>query len=329
VLNKVWVLIILYLCLGSHQVAAEGIQITIMPEAKVEGNVLTLGQIAQISGDDKDWVDSLRQLKLGNSPTAGNSIVLTKELITMRLAAAGSNFSGIVWQIPDAVTVTTNSQTVNADGLRDKALMTIKQQIGNNVDQADLMISPVGSLQDVVAPVGNVQVTASLPYGIRYNAPTIVSLTMTVDGQVVGKIPLGFNVQLYGQVVVASQPVSFGEGLTQDNIRYERMDIGRLAAGYYTSKDKLVGLLVRRSLTPGMVITDALINKPLLIKQGDMVNIVAQIGGMEVVVAGKAMQNGNEGQLIRVQNINSAKVILAKVLNGSTVEVLTYNGRGN
>jgi len=49
---------------------------------------------------------------------------------------------------------------------------------------------------------------------------------------------------------------------------------------------------------------------------------------MEVTSAGQALQDGIEGQLIRVQNINSTKVISAKVIDGTTVQVLTYRSNG-
>lgn len=315
--------------LWSNSIFAEGIKIIVAPESKVEGGVITLGQLADVSGDDVEWVRSLRQLKLGSAPPLGSSTVLSKELLNMRLRATGSDFSGIVWQIPESVTVTTNSQVVNGQALLDKAVATIEQQIGHGVSSEDYNITPVTGVQDVIIPAGTMMLSADVPYGVRYNTTTNVTVSISVNGQLFSKVALNFNVKLYGQVVVVNRQVSFGEILTTDNVRYERLETGRLGAGYFKDMNKVLGLAARRSLPPGMVVLDTNVNKPLLIKQGNMVNIVAYIGSMEVSATGQAMQDGSEGQLIRVKNINSNKIMSAKVLNESTVQVLTYQSNGN
>lgn len=326
--NKICLLILLHMYLLMSPIFAEGITISVAPEARVEGAFITLGQLAEISGDDAFWVDSLRQLKLGSTPTPGNSIVLTKDLLRMRLAATGSNFNGIVWNIPDSIKVTTSSQSVSEQALIDKAIVAIENQAGLKVSKGDLSITPIGSVQDVLTPNGSIMLSSNVTYGIHYNRPTAVQVVVTVNGQVFARKNLTFDVKLYQNIAVATSPMSPGEILTTDKLRYERMDIGSLALGYFTDINKVQGLMVKRSLSPGMVVTELMVNKPMLMKRGNIVNIIARIGSMEVTTSGLAMQDGIEGQLIRVQNINSTKIISAKILDASTVQVLTYKSNG-
>lgn len=327
-LNKISLLIVLQLCIMVGLVFGQGITIVVSPEARVEGAFITLGQLAEISGTDTAWVKSLGQLKLGTAPSLGSSIVLTKELLNMRLAATGSNFSGIVWEIPESVTVTTNSQTISGQTLIDKAILGVKKQIGVNVANEDLTILPSSRVQDVITPVGQIELVADLPYGVRYNIPTNVAITVKINGQLFTKVPLTLDVKRYQQVVVTKGQISSMELFSMDNLRYERVDVGRAGAGYFTDMNKVVGLASRRSLKPGMVITDSVVAKPVVIKRGAVVNILARIGNMEVMTAGQAMQDGVEGQLIRVQNTNSNKFLSAKVLDETTVQVLTYKRNG-
>lgn len=326
--NKVWMLILLQLWLLIAAANAEGITIVMSPEVRVEGAFITLGQLADISGDDMTRVSSLRQLKLGSAAAPGSSIVLTKELLGMRLAATGSDFRDIEWKIPDTVKVTTDFQVISGQALIDKAIVDLEGQAGLRASSGDLRITPIGSVQDIIVPRGQIVLTSYLPYGIRYNTPTTAQITIHVNNQVFTKINLKFNSKLYRQVAVATSQIAPGEILTTDKLRYERMDTGRLGTGYFTDMNKVLGLVTKRSLTPGMVVTDGMVNKPVLIKRGSLVNIVARIGSMEVTAAGQAMQNGHEGELIRVQNINSKKIISAKVLDEGTVQVLTYKNNG-
>lgn len=322
-LNRVCLVLFFQLCLFMSCTFAEGITITIPEEVRVDGPFMTLAEVAHIRGDDSERIKSLGQLKIGSAATPGNHMILTQELLSMRLAVTGLDLNNIAWNIPPIVTVTTNFQTINGQSVVDKGIMTIKNQIGSSVDSADLSVLPIGTVQDMITPVGDSVLTSSLPSGIRYNAPTMVRMTVNVNGQVFSTTNLRFDVKLYRQVAVAAHQVRAGEILTSENLRYERMDTGHLKTGYFTDMSKVIGLETRRPLTPGMVVTDLMLNKPNVIKRGDLVNIIVRIGGMEVIVVGKAMQDGYVGQLIRIQNTNSNKFISAKVLDETTVQVLT------
>lgn len=326
-LNKICLLILLQLWCMINLVFAESITIVVVPETRVEGAVITLGQIAEISGEDSGRVRSLEQLKLGNAPLPGGSLVLTKDLLNMRLANTGADLTGIAWKIPDSVLVTASSQSISRQTLIDKAIATTRAQAGLNVGNGDIIITPNGNVADLLVPVGNIQLVATMPYGIRYNMPTSVIVTVNVNGQQFTKVPINMDVKQYREVIVSADQINLNGIFSAGNLRYERMDIGKLSAGYFTDINKVVGLASRRALKPGMVINDSMVIKPILIKRGAIVNIVARVGGLEVTAMGQAMQDGSEGQLIRVQNVNSFKFISARVLDGSTVQVLTYKSR--
>jgi flagella basal body P-ring formation protein FlgA len=327
--KKVCLLILLQLSFLFSSVFAEGMVVTISEQARVDGTIIKLGDLAEISGDNAERIQNLRQLKLGAAPLPGSSFVLTKEVIDMRLGAAGADLSGIVWQIPNNVTVTGNSQLVSGQLLIDKAVAAIRSQVGSGVEIDDLTISSVGQVQDVVAPPGNLAFNTSLLYGIRYNTPTTVTVGININERGFAKVGLRFDVKLYRQVIVAAREIDAREIITDDCLRYERMDIGHLAAGFVTDKSKIVGLMTRRQVTPGMVLTDSMVDKPAIVKRGSMVTLLARMGNMEVTTGGQAMQDGCEGQLIRVLNVNSKKIVFGKILNESTVQVLTYNGALN
>lgn len=325
--KRVCLLLFLQLFLLMNYTFAEGIFITIPPEAKVDGPFVTLADVAEIKGDDSERISRLGQLKIGSAAAPGGHVVLTKELLGIRLAAEGFDLRNITWNLPEMVTVTTNFQTVNGQTMIDKGITTIKEQIGSGVSSADLTIMPIGSVQDILTPVGNIVLNSSVPYGVKYNTPTTVRMAVNVNGQSFSAINLRFDVKVYRQVAVAASQISQGEALTSEKLRYEKVSIGRLPSTYFTDMNKIIGLETRRPLTPGTVITDIMLNKPIVIKRGSVVNIIARIGSMEVTTVGKAMQDGYVGQLIRVQNMNSNKFISGKVLDETTVQVLTYGSK--
>jgi flagella basal body P-ring formation protein FlgA len=215
-------------------------------------------------------------------------------------------------------------QTIDRQNIIDVAAARIRQMVGMPTGNEDLTVLLDSNPQDQLVPAGGVTMITELPYGIRYSTPTTVIVDIVVDGRLVARPVLKFDVRLYRQVLVTARTIGLHDLITADSLRYQRLDIGRLTSGYYTEKDKLIGLAVRRSLPPGLPITDDVLIKPILVKCGSMVTILAHIGDLEVQTFGQALQNGAEGQLIRVRNSSSGRILTGRVIDASEVEVIMY-----
>lgn len=214
-------------------------------------------------------------------------------------------------------------QTVGANTIVNTAAVLIRQRAGVKADSSDLSVNVLNLPQDVTAPEGEVALTVDLPYGVRYNSPTTANVTISVNGRIAAVTTLKFEVKMYKQVLIASRTIAVREVLTADSLRYERLDIGRLNAGYYSDATAVLGLITRRMITPGTPINQYMIEKPIVIKRNNNVTIMARIGALEVTAAGQALQDGYEGKIIRVKNLNSSKILSAKVIDENTVQVLS------
>ncbi len=297
-------------------VKAQGLTISVATESTVTGQYFTLGDIATLSGDDNDRIAGLRQIRLGHVPGPGQSYVLSGEILAARLGIANTDLTGITWQIPPQVKITALSQVVSGQLLSRQA----EQYLKTRLTGGDVIITAAGSPKDMLVPPGVISFQVELPYGVKYNSPTNVSVGIQVNGQPFAIAKLRFDIKKYGQVVVASRALALRDVITTDSIILERRDIGRMPPGYFTDINKILGLSVKRQIAPGQAITDSLLTKPVIIQRGKAVNIVANIAGIEVFAAGVALQNGSEGQYIRVQNTNSKKILTGLVINETTVK---------
>jgi Chaperone for flagella basal body P-ring formation len=59
----------------------------------------------------------------------------------------------------------------------------------------------------------------------------------------------------------------------------------------------------------------------VVIHPRDNVKVVARVGNLRVTVTGEAQQDGKVGQMIRVRNTDSGKIVVGRVLDRSIVEV--------
>jgi len=62
------------------------------------------------------------------------------------------------------------------------------------------------------------------------------------------------------------------------------------------------------------------LSSPVVVKRGDAVTMVARRDGIEVSVAGEALDAGAAGTVIRVRNAGSGQVMRMRVAGPGTVE---------
>ena len=86
-------------------------------------------------------------------------------------------------------------------------------------------------------------------------------------------------------------------------------------------KGEALGHVVSRLVPEGAVLSEEFLRQPVVMESGAMVTIVSHYNGIEVRVSGIALNRGRPGQKIRVRNAASRKVMLATVLDASTVEI--------
>jgi flagellar basal body P-ring formation protein FlgA len=321
-------LLLLILLVFSGQAFAAGTTVVVGPETKVPGPLLTVGDLATVSGDNPDLVRAVRELKLGSAPLPGSRLVLSAEEFSARLADAGADFKNVSWQIPPFITITAAGQVVRSCDLQAMAIREIKHRLNvpEDEDSPDVVITPVGKMADKMVPPGVVSLKLELPYGIHMTTPTVANAAISTDGRAAGTVTMRFTVKVWQKVVVANRNMAAGDTVTGENLRTERWDISRLT-GYFTDNEKVIGQQVKRDIPAGTPVCAAFLEKPVLVARGSVVTILVQVGDIIVTSNGKALQAGSQDQLIRVQNMSSNKIVSARVVDSSTVQVIIYSGR--
>lgn len=304
-------------------VFASPIEITTRDKVEVLGPDILLGDIADFSGDDTERIYELQRLKIGNAANPGGSVVLTSELLGIRLIAACGDYTDVIWNVEQPITILTKSQIISSDMLSGLAQSYINEQLNSEANGKEYHIDRIDLPNAVTAPAGSLTFEVTLPYGIKYNVPTNVVIEIYVDGRFYNKSTVRFKVRAYEQVAVISQNLPVKHILTREDLHFEKLDTNRLSPGYITDIEKVLGMETRRLLKSGTPLNVYMLEKPIIIKQMAMINITSKVNGIVVKTSGQALQDGREGNSIRVKNISSNKVVIGKVIDSSTVEVST------
>ncbi len=110
--------------------------------------------------------------------------------------------------------------------------------------------------------------------------------------------------------------------LTRSMLMNRRVNIAGHAGHWWTDAGPLTGSRLTRPLRAGQPIYRSYVRRPKLLRRGDRVTMIADIGGLKVRAAGKVMQSAGAGERILVRNISSRKVLQAIVLDAATVRVI-------
>jgi flagella basal body P-ring formation protein FlgA len=61
---------------------------------------------------------------------------------------------------------------------------------------------------------------------------------------------------------------------------------------------------------------------PDIIKAGAPVTLISRVNGVEVKIDGVALEAGHAGEVIRVRNTSSRKVLRGRIVDEATVEIV-------
>lgn len=99
--------------------------------------------------------------------------------------------------------------------------------------------------------------------------------------------------------------------------RRPRAETGRDAA----SREQTVGMQARRQLRSGQALRRSDISKPDLVQRDQAVTIIYQTSGIYLTIRGKALENGTEGDVVNVVNLQTKRTFSATVVGRGQVSV--------
>jgi flagella basal body P-ring formation protein FlgA len=86
--------------------------------------------------------------------------------------------------------------------------------------------------------------------------------------------------------------------------------------------DEVKGLKARRDIAKGEALTETALRIPPIVKSGDAVDATVRIGTVAVTTAGTASGSGQVGDVIRVMQPHSSRLLNARIVGPGAVEIL-------
>lgn len=130
------------------------------------------------------------------------------------------------------------------------------------------------------------------------------------------------RVRVWLPVVVASRQIQRDEVLSPDMLSTRLTELEQSKLGVELNPAALLGLQAKRRIPAGQVLSRQHLTAQLLVEKGSHVLITVQSGGFSASTKGIAMEDGQLGQRIKVQNISSGVIVEAEVVAEARVQTI-------
>jgi flagella basal body P-ring formation protein FlgA len=146
---------------------------------------------------------------------------------------------------------------------------------------------------------------AQPPRGSQSRVPVRVACTHGASWSV--NVPVQIHREI--EVLVLKRAVGRGEILAPGDVVAQKRVVAGLASPYLSRVEEFRGRLTRRPLPQGTAVTADALSAALLIHRGQDVTLTASAGGIQVRAPGRALSDASAQQRLRVQNLESLKVV--------------------
>jgi flagella basal body P-ring formation protein FlgA len=226
--------------------------------------------------------------------------------------------------LADHIVISTASTRITADTIRESVIRKIKEQnevagmkdsvVDVNFDNRTLEIN-------LPADQGPDFVLNNFDYDIlskRFRADLVAD---TSSGPF--SVPLAGHISIKRNIPVLVHRLEGGTTVSATDVDWVPVSEDRVNGTVITDAKQLIGHELRRDTGGGEVLHTSDVIPPRLITRGSLITLKIQTAYMQLTAQGKALQDGTQGDVIRVINTQSNRLIEGTVSGPGVVTIKT------
>jgi flagella basal body P-ring formation protein FlgA len=129
------------------------------------------------------------------------------------------------------------------------------------------------------------------------------------------------QIEVLRDVVVAAKAIYSGSVLKEDDVRLVKKWLRRNMPDALSGIDEAVGKRITLQVRPGVEISARMLKETPLVRKGQAVRVLFDNDSLQISTVGIPEEDGVAGNMIRIKNMTSNKIIYARVLGASLVGV--------
>ena len=297
---------------------SQKVKILLPQTSVINSDEYTLGEIAQIEGENILLLDKLSEISIGRSPLPGRKLTVTKSLIFSRLRSKGINIKHLIFPGFDTTVIQRAALKISGSDIEQVVLKHIRDTNKN----LDLKPRLLAKTRDIYLPRGQVSyVISSKGKYKKEGGYRNYDVEFSINGKPTRKISVRTYLKIYKEVYVARDTIKKEQLIEESDLLKIRRNIDRMPREYVTDKEKLIGKITKRTINPSEAINFNTVTTPPLVKSGDRIQIVYETPFLRLSAPGISLSKGRKGERIPVKNSDSKLVVFATVKTRNIVQV--------
>ena len=313
------VIIIGFTLMACGKSFASGLQIFVKDKVLVNSSFIRLGDIATFRPPNDPRVGRFAAIRIAPCPPPGSSTTINHDFLIYRLASFLAKERDVKVKVPQSLRVTRAAQYVQ----RPRLLEIFNNYVNNHSPWSPgaVTIQRFRCPLRVVLPKGKLRWTVRHQGKTHWVGPLALTITFWVNGKPVTKVPVSGNLLVKQRFIKTRTKLVRGHVLrAEDVIVLEKLS-DSFNESYLRDIRDVVGKQLLRTALKGQLLTRSMIREVPWVKRGQQVRILAESAHVRVVTTGKALEDGTQGDQIRVVNTNSGRQLLAIVKGPGMVVV--------
>jgi flagellar basal body P-ring formation protein FlgA len=284
----------------------------------LRANVTVSGDIVRI-GDLVDNAGSAGAIAIYRAPDLGTtgSLPVAQVLNTLRT----HQVIGVDTRDLKEISVTRLARTLETKEIELALARALERRNGLG-DAANLSLTfdrDPGDIRLEAANSGAMQ-PASVRYEPRNNRFDVTFEISNDNGTAPAKLRFTGTAIETVEAAVLARNVERGDVLKSSDVVSERRpkaEVGTDAA----ARDNALGMQARRQLRAGQALKTADLAKPDLVQRDQSVTLIYETAGLYLTMRGKALENGTEGDVVNVMNLQSKRTVSGVVTGRGQVSI--------
>lgn len=311
-------LVVLAALAGAAQ-AEPTLQVHLPRAILVDGDTLSLGTITVIRAASEAVAQEVSAIPMGRAPLPREEITLDRTTILGRLASHGIPATQVQMSGADKIVVGRKDTVIPAEEIQ-KAAETLLAKIRPGPAGACWRICRAP--KDMVVPARGQVTLEARPVDRKVTGEAEIEVAAVVGGRLAGTGTVVFRLAYEQCEAVAAVDIPAGAVLTPENVQVRTVMSDLTPPANWTPP---FGQVAAQPLRAGAVIRPAQARQPqpaVNVRRSSTVLMRVQGSGYALTALGQALDDGCPGQCIRVRNVDSSRVVMAKVNTDGSVEPL-------
>ena len=197
--------------------------------------------------------------------------------------------------------------------------LAVEEQVGHYLRNNSELHFEVGHI-DSHLRLKSCQIPLNVSIPNRHGTNKML-VTVRCESNVFWKIFVPVKLIQRQKVLVMRHSLPSGAILSRSDLVLEERELTQQNHQYLKQAPELVGMELKHAVRAGDIIRKKMLKAPVYVKRGDIVQIIAQKGTFRVQMQGVAQKSGGYADEISIKNINTNRIIIAKITKRGLAEL--------